>query len=126
MSELESHIVEIMRGGIKKFNVFLDQIPDEFFGLQDSSKDSLQKNFKELWEENPYQTAKQLIDQLITKVVNDRTCPDGNALRQILKVGVNTDFAKPDLPDVPLFLGEMTPEELSGPTIKAKRPPEIN
>lgn len=126
MPELETKILELMRGGIRKFDGFLDQIPDEFFGLQDSAKAELQKKFKTLWEANPYQTAKQIIDILISKILNDRTCPDGNALKQILTVGANTDFTKPDLPTEPIFLGEMEPADFVDKTFVAKNPGDIN
>ncbi len=126
MSEMETHVLEIMRGGIRKFNNFLGQIPDEFFGLQSSSKNELQKEFRRAWEENPYQTAKQIVDRLISAVVNDITCPDGKALRQILSVGANTDFAKPDLPEKPIFLGEMSDSNFEEKPFLIKEPKDIN
>ena len=61
MSEMETAVLEIMRGGIRKFDNFIDQIPDEFFGLQDSSKEELKKVFRQNWGSNPFQTAKQIL-----------------------------------------------------------------
>ncbi|MCX6779969.1 MAG: hypothetical protein NT034_02180 [Candidatus Magasanikbacteria bacterium] len=126
MSEQETQILEIMRGGIRKFNNFLDQIPDEFFGLQASSKEELQKQIKTRWQDNPYQTPKQIVDSLLSDIVNDITCPDANALKQILTIGVNSDFAPPELPEKPVFLGEMSKEDLEGKTIIAKPSEDVN
>ncbi len=126
MSEMETQILEAMRGGIKKFDVFLSQIPDDFFGLQGSSQEELQKQFKELWEQNPYQNAQQVMEKIVSNVKNDRTCTDGNVLVQILVIGAKTDFASPNLPNPPLFLGEMRPEDFKGETFIAKKPDEIN
>lgn len=126
MTEIETAVLEIMRGGIRKFNNFIDQIPGEFFGLVASSKEELKKTFKQNWESNPYQTAKQVSDSLISGVLNDITCPSGNSLKQILVIGSNTDFAKPELPEKPVFLGEMTPDDFEGKTFLAKEPKDIN
>lgn len=126
MSEVETIILELMRGGIKKFDNFISQIPDEFFGLQTSSKEDLKKTFKQHWESNPYQTAKQVLDSIISDVINDITCPSGNSLKQILVIGCNTDFAKPELPEKPIFLGEMTPDDFEGKTFVAKGTKDIN
>ncbi|MBI5221344.1 MAG: hypothetical protein HY979_00875 [Candidatus Magasanikbacteria bacterium] len=126
MSEMETQILEAMRGGIKKFDDFLPQIPDEFFGVQTSSQEELQKKFKELWEQNPYQNASQVMEKMLSSVKNDRTCPDGNALIKILTVGAKTDFIPPNLPNAPLFLGEMSAADLEGETFVAKKPQEIN
>ncbi len=126
MSEQETQILEIMRGGIRKFNGFLDQIPDDFFGLQASSKEELQKQFKKRWEENPYQTPKQIIEQFLPEITNDITCPDSNALKQILTIGINSDFAAPELPKKPVFLGEISKEDFEGKTIIAEPTDDIN
>lgn len=126
MSEQETQILEIMRGGIRKFNEFLAQIPDEFFGLQNSSKEELQKQFKSLWEQNPYQNTQQVMEKVLSNVKNDITCPDSNALVQLLAIAAKTDFAKPNIPNSPLFLGEMSEADLEGKTFIAKKPDEIN
>lgn len=126
MSETEFKILEVMRGGIRKFNGFLDQIPDDFFGLQASSKEELQKQFQARWEENPYQNPKEVIGTLLSDVLNDITCPDGNALKQVLAIGAQTDFAPPELPEKPVFLGEMNKSDLEGKPIVAKPSEDIN
>lgn len=126
MSETEFKILEVMRGGIRKFNGFLDQIPDEFFGLQASSKEELQKQFQSRWEENPYQNPKEVVNTMMSDVLNDITCPDGNALKQILTIGTQTDFAPPELPEKPVFLGEMNKNDFERKPIIAKPTEDIN
>lgn len=98
MSEIEMIAIEKGIAGVKKFDEFLDQLPDEFFGQNQSSKTVLQKKFKQIFEADPFQPTNQIMEKLYINLLLDETCPDTNGLKQILKIGFNTDFAKIDLP----------------------------
>lgn len=142
MSNAETMVLQLMSEGVRKFDNFLDQIPDEFFGVSNSSKEALKKSFKQAWESNPYQTLKQVVDKIVPTIINDFTNNENLALINVLKTGVQTDLSVTDLPNLksyakteqdlenhPSFTqGQIDADELLGinKTFRAKGPTEIN
>ncbi len=79
---------------------FLDKIPEVYFGINNSSKESIASYLKVCFASlKKLDITPEILKELKHKIFNDITCPNGNVLYQMIEIWITAG----DLSDDPIF-----------------------
>lgn len=67
---------------IRKFNRLIDSMPEDYFGVEEmvSGRNELKNRFKQIWQENPKLSLKEVAKQIFIEIQHDLSNPDSKRI----------------------------------------------